>query len=119
MIAGIPEPLPDWVRSMRDARHWLVYEYRAKGFAVIEDPTPDDLPESLWEYHIDLLSHRGDENIVTIIRRRNDISDNNLALTRLVKTLSGWRCDILVLPVSQITTASNASASKIPAGAAS
>lgn len=98
MIPGVPEGLPDWVRSVRDARRWLACEYRRQGYAVVEDPTPDDLPAEVWEYHLDLYAHRPGHGIAAVIRRRDDLSENTMALARLLKGRPDWRFDIIVLP---------------------
>ena len=105
MIPGVPEEIPGWVRSTRDARHWLACTFRADGYTVIEDPGPDDLPETLWDYHMDLLAVRGEAHVAAVVRRRNDISDNTVALAALLKTLPGWRFDMIVLPVSVMASA--------------
>lgn len=105
MIPGVPEEIPGWVRSTRDARHWLACVFRADGYTVIEDPGPDDLPETLWDYHMDLLAIRGDQKVAAVVRRRNDISDNTIALAALLKTLPSWRFDMIVLPISVLASA--------------
>jgi hypothetical protein len=107
MIAGVPEEIPGWVRSERDARHWLACEYLRQGFSVSEDPDPEELPEVLWDYHIDLLALKGEKRIAAVVRRRNDISDNNIALAELLKTLTGWRFDMIVLPISVLAPTPN------------
>ena len=63
MTPGVAEEIPGWVRSTRDARHWLACAFRADGYTVVEDPGPDDLPETLWDYHMDLLAVRGEEHV--------------------------------------------------------
>ena len=107
MIPGVPQEMPEWVRSPRDARHWLACEYRRAGYSVTEDPDPADLPPALADYHIDLLARSETENVAAVVRRRNDISDNNIALAELLETLPGWRFDMVVLPVATLATASN------------
>ncbi|WP_395088482.1 hypothetical protein [Armatimonas sp.] len=104
MIPGVPEEIPGWIRSTRDARHWLACAFRAQGYTVVEDPGPDDLPDALWDYHMDLLAQKGEQRVAAVVRRRNDISDNNIALAALLKTLPGWRFDMIVLPISVLRT---------------
>lgn len=104
MIPGVPEEIPRWVRSTRDARHWLACAFRAQGYNVREDPGPNDLPEALWDFHMDLLAVQGEVHVAAVVRRRNDISDNNIALAALLKTLPNWRFDMIVLPVSLLAS---------------
>ena len=99
-MLGLPEELPSWVHSVRDARAWVISEYRKRGFSVIEDPTPQEIPAELAEFHVDIFAQSKDQRIVTVIRRRNDISDNNIALAKMLKGRKEWRLDLVVLPVS-------------------
>jgi hypothetical protein len=54
---------------------------------------------------MDLLAVRGEAHVAAVVRRRNDISDNTVALAALLKTLPGWRFDMIVLPVSVMASA--------------
>jgi hypothetical protein len=99
-MIGLPQELPSWVHSVRDARNWIVCEYRKQGFTVIEEPTPQEMPPELSEFHLDVFAFRDEQHIATVIRRRNDISDNNIALAKNLKGRDNWRLDLVVLPIS-------------------
>jgi hypothetical protein len=107
MIEGLPEELPKHVRSVWAARDWLRDQYRQQGFTVLSEPTPEDVPEELAEFHLDMLATRGKEHVAILIRRRTDISDNNLALARALENRPNWTLDMVVLPVSVLATAPN------------
>jgi len=107
MIEGLPEELPSHVRTVWAARDWLRDQYRQQGFTVLSEPTSDDVPADLAEYHLDMLAVRGQEHVAILIRRRTDISDNNIALARALENRVGWLLDLVVLPTSVLATARN------------
>jgi REase_AHJR-like len=100
MIEGLPEELPSHVRTVWAARDWLRDQYRQQGFTVLPEPTPDDVPADLAEFHLDMLARRGEEHVAILIRRRTDISDNNIALAQALENRPGWLLDLVVLPVA-------------------
>jgi hypothetical protein len=44
----------------------IAEEYRSKGYEVIEEPSPAQLPDFLASYHPDMLAQRGDEAIIRV-----------------------------------------------------
>ncbi|WP_309714392.1 hypothetical protein [Armatimonas sp.] len=107
MIEGLPEELPRHVRTVWAARDWLRDQYRQQGFTVLAEPTPEDVPADLAEFHVDMLATRGQEHVAILIRRRTDISDNNIALAHALENRPGWLLDLVVLPVSVFASAPN------------
>jgi hypothetical protein len=107
MIEGLPEELPGHVRSVWAARDWLRDQYRQQGYQVLSEPSPEDVPAELAEFHMDMLALRGEERVAILIRRRTDISENNLALAHALENRPGWMLDMVVLPVSTLATAPN------------
>lgn len=107
MIEGLPEELPDHVRSVWAARDWLRDQYRQQGYQVLSEPSPEDVPAELVEFHMDMLAIRGDERVAILIRRRTDISENNLALAEALNGRPGWMLDMVVLPAASLATAPN------------
>jgi hypothetical protein len=107
MIEGLPEVLPAHVQTVWAARDWLRDQYRQQGFTVLSEPTPADVPPDLAEFHLDMLAIRGTEHVAILIRRRTDISDNNIALAKALENRMGWLLDMVVLPVSVFATAPN------------
>ena len=107
MIEGLPEELPVHVRSVWAARDWIRDQYRQQGFQVLSEPTSDDVPTEFAEFHLDMLAIRGKEHVAILIRRRTDISENNMALARALENRPNWLLDMVVLPVSVLATAPN------------
>ncbi|WP_395146483.1 hypothetical protein [Armatimonas sp.] len=107
MIEGLPEELPSHVRTVWAARDWLRDQYRQQGFTVLPEPAPEDVPADLAEFHMDMLARRGEEYVAILIRRRTDISDNNIALAHALENRPGWLLDLVVLPVSVFASAPN------------
>ena len=107
MIDGLPEELPSHVRTVWAARDWLRDQYRQQGFTVLVEPAPEDVPADLAEFHMDMLALRGQEHVAILIRRRTDISDNNIALAHALENRPGWLLDLVVLPVSVFASAPN------------
>jgi hypothetical protein len=107
MIEGLPEALPEHVQTVWAARDWLRDQYRQQGFTVLSEPTPADVPPDLAEFHMDMLAIRGAEHVAILIRRRTDISDNNIALAKALENRLGWLLDMVVLPISVFATAPN------------
>jgi hypothetical protein len=107
MIEGLPEELPSHVQTVWAARDWLRDQYRQQGFTVLAEPTPEDVPEDLAGFHLDMLAIRGEEHVAILIRRRTDISDNNIALAQALTNRPGWLLDLIVLPVSVFASTTN------------
>ena len=51
----------------------IAEEYRSKGYEVIEQPSPEQLPAFLAGYHPDVLVQRGDEAIIVEVKSRSSL----------------------------------------------
>jgi hypothetical protein len=106
-ILGIPEELPETVRTPVEARCWVANDYKVRGYTVIPDPTENDLPYDLCDFHMDFLAKRDSEHVAIVVRRRNDLSENIKALASALETRPNWILDLVVLPASVFATAPN------------
>src|SRR3954470_2751922 len=79
--------------------HDVAEEYRGKGYKVIEEPSPHDLPNFLSGYHPDLLVRRGDEAVVVEVKARSSlVKDPQIRdLARLLRAKPGWNFELVVV----------------------
>ena len=52
----------------------IAEEYRSRGYEVIEQPSPEQLPEFLAGYHPDVLVRKGDEAIIVEVKSRSSLT---------------------------------------------
>lgn len=74
-------------------------EYRRKGFDVIEEPMPEQLPEFLSGFHPDLLIRKGEKTtIVEVKSRRSLAKDVQIReLARLLHAKPNWNFELIVV----------------------
>jgi hypothetical protein len=113
-ILGLPEELPETVRTPAEARNWITNDYKERGYVVIPNPSESDLPHELWDFHMDFLAERDDEHVAIVVRRRNDLSENIKALADALETRTNWVLDLVVLPASVFATVPNSSTTPTP-----
>lgn len=99
-MLGIPEELPETVRTPAEAQRWVAEDYRSKGYTVLPEPAVEELPEELCAFHMDFLARRGEEHVAVVVRRRNDISENTKALAEALEQRPNWILDLVVLPAN-------------------
>jgi REase_AHJR-like len=77
----------------------IAEEYRSRGYKVIEQPSPEQLPEFLVGYHPDVLVQRGDEAIIVEVKSRSSlIKDPRIKeLARLVQAEPHWNFELVVV----------------------
>ena len=77
----------------------IAEEYRSKGYEVIEEPSPEQLPEFLAGYRPDLLVRKGDEAIVIAVQARSSlVRDPRIQeLARLLQTKPHWNFELVVV----------------------
>jgi hypothetical protein len=77
----------------------IAEEYRSRGYEVIEQPSPEQLPEFLAGYHPDVLVQRGDEAIIVEVKSRSSlIKDPRIReLARLVQAEPHWNFELVVV----------------------
>lgn len=78
----------------------LAREYRQKGYVVIINPAPADLPPALAKCQFDLIAEASDRTIVVEVRSRDTLTLNGAEdlrrMTRLVEEVPGWELELVV-----------------------
>jgi hypothetical protein len=85
--------------SERQRAQAIAEEYRGRGYEVIEEPSPAQLPEFLSGYRPDLLVRKGDEAIVVEVKSRSSLANNPQIrdLAELLQTKPHWNLELVVV----------------------
>ena len=77
----------------------IAEEYRSKGYEVIEQPSPEQLPEFLAGYHPDVLVQRGDEAIIVEVKSRSSLTKDPRIreMSRVVQAEPHWNFELVVV----------------------
>jgi hypothetical protein len=77
----------------------LAEEYRRRGYEVLEEPSPEQLPDLLSGYHPDLFVRKGDEVIVVEVKSRSSLAKETQIreLARLLQTKDHWNFELVVV----------------------
>jgi uncharacterized protein YutE (UPF0331/DUF86 family) len=77
----------------------IAEEYRSKGYEVIEQPSPEQLPEFLAGYHPDVLVQRGDEAIIVEVKSRSSLAKDPqiMELARLIRAEPHWNFELVLV----------------------
>ena len=77
----------------------LADRYRRKGYEVIEEPSPDQMPDFLAGYHPTMILRKGEESIVVEVKARESlIGYPKLGdLADLLRSKPGWRLDLALV----------------------
>jgi hypothetical protein len=77
----------------------IAEEYRSKGYEVIEQPSPEQLPEFLAGYRPDVLVQRGDEAIIVEVKSRSSLTKDSriTEMARLVQTEPHWNFELVLV----------------------
>ena len=77
----------------------LAQEYRNKGYEVIPEPSPEQLPDFLGEYRPDLLVRKGSESIVVEVKTRSSLAENPRLrdLARVLHAKPGWKFELVMV----------------------
>jgi len=75
----------------------IAEEYRNQGYEVIEEPSPEQLPDFLSSYHPDLLIRKGDEAKIVEIKSRSSLAKDPQIrdLARLLHTKPNWNFELV------------------------
>ena len=73
-------------------------EYRARGYAVILEPTPDQLPAFLTSFRIDMLARSAEENVIVEVRTQESLTDAPEldAVAQALHDQASWRFELVV-----------------------
>ncbi|PSB10361.1 hypothetical protein C7B61_14795 [filamentous cyanobacterium CCP1] len=78
----------------------LAKEYQEKGFEVILDPSPDDLPPDLAGCSLDLVAVSTDKTIAAEVRSRETLALNGSEdlrhISEKVQMLPGWEFELVI-----------------------
>jgi uncharacterized protein YutE (UPF0331/DUF86 family) len=77
----------------------IAEEYRSRGYEVIEQPAPGQLPEFLASYRPDLLVRRGDEATIVVVKSRSSLAKEPqiTELARLLPAKPHWNFELVVV----------------------
>jgi hypothetical protein len=81
----------------------IAEEYRSRGYEVIEEPSPEQLPDFLSGYHPDLLVRKGDEAIIGEVKSRSSLAKDPRIreLARLLQAEPHWNLELVVVGESE------------------
>jgi Holliday junction resolvase len=78
----------------------LAREYRQKGYDVILNPTPEDLPSTLAKCPFDLIAAKEEKVIAAEVRSRENLTLNGFSdlrrMTDLIEQVPGWEFELVV-----------------------
>lgn len=81
-------------------------DYRRQGFTVVENPSPEQLPEFLASYRPNLVAQRADnswdsglESVVVVVKARHRLgTESRLGeLAELIREKPGWRFELALV----------------------
>jgi hypothetical protein len=77
----------------------IAEEYRSRGYEVIEEPSPAQLPDFLSGYRPALLVRKGDEVIVVEVKSRSSLAKDAQIrdLAQLLQTKPHWNFELVVV----------------------
>lgn len=77
----------------------IAEEYRSRGYEVIEEPSPGQLPAFLSGYHPDLLIRKGDEAIIVEVKSRSSLAKDSQVkdLAKLLQTKPDWNFELVMV----------------------
>lgn len=80
-------------------RREVIDEYQAKGYEVILQPTPADVPEALTPYKLDLLAWNNEEHVVVEISSLPRLKEHAYlpALVEAINTLPQWTLELVTV----------------------
>jgi hypothetical protein len=87
----------------REAEHQKLQEiaadYKARGYEVLVEPGPGELPEFLADFQPDLIARRADESIVVEVKMRMQTaaSERYRELAETIQRHPGWRFSLVVI----------------------
>jgi hypothetical protein len=84
--------------------HRIAEEYRSKGYEVIEEPSPEQLPGFLSGYRPDLLVRKGNHAVIVEVKTRTSLAREPQVrdLSRLVQAQPGWNFELVVVGEGEI-----------------
>jgi hypothetical protein len=86
------------ISSERQRARAIAEEYRSRGYTVIEDPSPEQLPDFLSNFHPDLLARKGDEATIIEVKSRSSLAKDSQIrdLARLLHSRPNWNFELVI-----------------------
>ena len=77
----------------------IAEEYRSRGYEVINQPSPEQLPEFLAGHHPAMLVQKGDEAIIVEVKSRSSLTKDPRIreLARLVQAEPHWHFELVLV----------------------
>jgi uncharacterized protein YutE (UPF0331/DUF86 family) len=77
----------------------IAEEYRSQGYEVIEEPSPEQLPDFLSGYHLDLFIRKGDEARIVEVKSKSSLAKDPRIrdLARLLHNKPNWNFELVVV----------------------
>ncbi len=77
----------------------IAEEYRSRGYTVIEEPTSEQLPDFLSNFHPDLFARKGDEATIVAVESRSSMAkDSHITdLARLLHNRPNWNFELIIV----------------------
>jgi len=84
----------------------IAREYRARGYAVLLEPPPDQLPTFLRSFRIDMLARNAEENVIVEVRTQESLTNAPEldAVARALEEQESWRFELVVTNPKDRTT---------------
>jgi REase_AHJR-like len=75
-------------------------EYRQRGYMVLLQPAPTDLPQGMEECHFDLIAQRGNKTLAVAVRTKERLTlngpDDLRRMTKILSNFPGWELELIV-----------------------
>jgi len=107
-VDNIPKPISDALKGLvmeaknsrrKQRASAIAEEYRSRGYAVIEEPASEQLPDFLSNFHPDLLARKGDEATIIAVESRSSMAkDSHITdLARLLHPKPDWNFELIIV----------------------
>jgi hypothetical protein len=82
----------------RERLRSVASEYESQGYEVKLQPPPDDLPEFLTGFELDLIATGKGETVIVEVKTRNDLKNEQSvsALENALRNRPGWRFELII-----------------------
>jgi hypothetical protein len=74
--------------------------YKAQGYRVIVNPSPNDLPPFAKDFQVEILASRSDGNVLVSVKKNPSELQADSEVPRYAEVTNeqpGWRLDLLVM----------------------
>jgi len=77
----------------------IAEEYRSQGYTVIEEPSPEQLPDFLSNFHPDLLARKDNEATIIEVKSRSSLAKDSQVreLARLLHPKPNWNFELIIV----------------------